>query len=395
MNKCSNFFPAVGSALMVLAGLAGAPAFAQNCEVKVGAAGPMSGGAAAYGLAVKAAAEFQAALVNEAGGLQVGGQKCMVKVLSFDSLYTAAGGAAAGNYFASQGIHAVLGPVGAPEISGFRDVAKRNGEVSFNMTYNVEAIGPNYPLTFHMLQAPPVWGPIMIKSALDRYKFKTAVLVGANDQGGTDGTKALAKMYRDLGVTSDEEYYQRGTMDFSPIATRIMNLHPDVVEIATMPPVDQSILIKRLVEAGFQGTIGSLGGAGEKPLNDGFGGAENIKNAFWLLLFPTENPTVPKLQADYARLMTIPLPTTPHFYVAQTSMELILKAISIAGTDKDGEKIAQALRTMPLESRYFGKLGWRGKAQYGINQELTFPPGLGGYQNGKRLPVEAVEIPTE
>src|SRR3974390_3414191 len=110
-------------------------------------------------------------------------------------MFTSAGGAAAANYFASEGIHVILGPVGSPEVEGFKSVAKRNDIVSFNMTYAKDALGPDYPLTFHQLQAPPTWGPILIKRALDIFHFKKAVLVGPNDQGGTDGTKALAKLY--------------------------------------------------------------------------------------------------------------------------------------------------------------------------------------------------------
>jgi len=371
-------------------------ASAQGCEVAIGVAGPMSGGAAAFGLNEKLGTEFQAALANETGGLQVGDTKCKVKVLSYDSAYTSAGGAAAANYFASEGVHAVLGPVGAPEVEGFKSVAKRNGIVSFNMTYAKDAMSPDYPLVFHQLQAPPTWGPILIKRALDLFHFKTVVLVGPNDQGGTDGTKALAQLYKQQGVSTTEEYYQRGTTNFAAVATRIMNENPDLVELGTTPPGDQSLLVKQLLEAGYQGTFGSLGGGGEKVLLEGASGdPKNLRNAFWLNIVALEHPSVPQMKADFELVMKAPLPTFPHFYVAQTSAEQVLKAISLAGTDKDGEKIADALRNMTPESRYFGKGGWRGKTQYGINQELAFPVGLGIYQDGKRIGVETVPIPAE
>ena len=48
------------------------PAYAQDCEVKIGAVGPLSGGASAWGLAAKEGAEFIATLVNSDGGLQIG-----------------------------------------------------------------------------------------------------------------------------------------------------------------------------------------------------------------------------------------------------------------------------------------------------------------------------------
>ena len=82
-------------AIVSLSFLGSVPAFADQCQIKIGTAGPLTGGSAAWGLAVKAGAEFVAALANEAGGVPMGEQKCAVTVLSFDSQYTAAGGAAA------------------------------------------------------------------------------------------------------------------------------------------------------------------------------------------------------------------------------------------------------------------------------------------------------------
>jgi len=75
--------------------------------------------------------------------------------------------------------------------------------------------------------------------------------------------------------------------------------------------------------------------------------------------------------------------------------EVILQGISAAGPDDDGEKIAQALRNLTPESRFMGKAGWRGTGQYDINQELTFPPGLGMIIDGKKQPTVVVEIAGE
>ena len=85
----------IAAGLMVGACLIGGAASAQECEVKIGITGPMAGSGAIWGLAEKAATEFEAAVVNNAGGLQVGDKKCKIRTFSFDAQYTAAGGAAA------------------------------------------------------------------------------------------------------------------------------------------------------------------------------------------------------------------------------------------------------------------------------------------------------------
>ena len=370
-------------------------AFAQGCEIKIGTSGPMSGGAAAWGIAWKAGPEFIAALVNEKGGIDVGGKQCKVKVLSIDGLATTAGGAAAANYFASEGVHAVVGPVLSTEHSGFKGVAARNGIVNFTPTYALDALSPELPLAFKASQGPTTWSPVLIKAAVDRFKFKSVAVIGPNDQSGTDGSRALEKVYAAQGLKTFEEYYQRGTTNFAPLATRIISLNVDTVEIATMPPADQSNLFKQLVEAGWKGIIGSLGGGGEKPILEGTDGTKAVKGVYWLETMDTEQPGAQKLNAEYKRLMKVDAPINSLFLVSANATEIMLAAISKAGTAEDGEKIAKAMEDNQPASQFFGKEGWRGKAQFKINHELAFPVGLGIYEAGKRIGVTGNPIASE
>jgi branched-chain amino acid transport system substrate-binding protein len=370
-------------------------AWAQECEVKIGAIGPMSGGAAAWGLSAKAGTEFAAAIVNEEGGLRMGNRRCKVKVVSYDALCTTAGGAASSNFMASENIKVMVGPTCATEVSAYMPVAKRHGQLGISTTYYAGVLNPEYPLMFHAIQAPITFGPFLIKPALEQFKFKTIMVIGPNDQGGTDGSRQLIKHYESLGVKGTEEYYQRGTTNFAPLAARIMNARPDAVEIATVPPADVTNIVKQLLEAGYTGTIGSLGGAGAGPIIQGAGGVEKLKGFYWLETSPVDHPGIIKLKSEYQRVMKTPPIENPLMPNLALAAEVVLKAISIAGTADDAEKVAEALRKSTPESRYMGKAGWRGKSIYGVNQELTFPMGLGMVIDGKRMPVKAVEIPAE
>ena len=53
------------------------------------------------------------------------------------------------------------------------------------------------------------------------------------------------------------------------------------------------------------------------------------------------------------------------------------------------------MRKLTPESRYLGKAGWRGKAQFGINQEFAFPVGLSFVTDGKLDGAIRIEIPDE
>lgn len=368
---------------------------AEDCVVKIGAIGPMSGGAAAFGLANKAATEFAAASQNANGGLQLGDRKCQVKVYSYDSKYTVAGGAAAADYMASEGVHASSGPVASLEVKGFRPVAARDGIASYNTAYLKDAISPEFPLVFHASQMPVTWGPLLVKTAAEQFHFKSVLITVPNDEGGKDGGTQLAGLYEKAGVKASMDYFQRGTTNFAPLVQRIMNANPDTIELSTCPPADGELIVKQLLEAGYTGVIGSLGGVGLKPIVAGAGGEQNLKNVYWLELAPVDDPGVVKMKEDFKKQMGEDAPTNGLFPIYELANEVLLQAISKAGTDQDAEKIAAAMRALTPESRYMGKHGWRGKGTFGINQELSFPTGLGMIKDGKKAPVQTVQIPSE
>ena len=344
-------------AVSVAAAMASAamPALAQECEAKLGAVGPLSGSAAAWGLSVAEGAKFAAAVANEGGGIQVGDKKCQVKVFEFDAKYTAAGGAAAADYLASEDVHITVGPVGSPETTGFRPVAKRAEIINFSSSYMRDVMTPEFPLAFHALQAPITWGPILIKQAQDQFGIKSVLITAPNDQGGTDSGKQLVKLYGDVGVQASEEYFQRGTTNFAPLVTRIMNANPDAIEMSSVPPADAAILVKQLLEAGYPGVIGSLGGTGVKPILEGAGGVENLKNVYWLEVSPVDHPGIIKLKEDYKRLFGKDAPENPLFPVFALAAEVAISGISAAGTDQDAEKIAAELRSLTPEVSLHGQ----------------------------------------
>ena len=191
------------------------------------------------------------------------------------------------------------------------------------------------------------------------------------------------------------EYYQRGTTNFAPVVARIMSGNPEAVEVSTAPPADATTFVRQLLEAGYTGAIGSLGGSASAPIINGAGGADKLKAAYWLELVPLGDPGITRMKEEYLRLFKSAPPDTPLFPIMEIAAEQLIRGIVLAGTADDPDKIADAMKKMTPESRYMGKGGWRGKAQFGVNQELAFPVGLGFIENGKRLPVQRIEVAPE
>jgi branched-chain amino acid transport system substrate-binding protein len=359
-----------------------ATAFAQSCEMKLGAMGPMSGGAAQWGLAMNSAAELAAAEVNQEGGVKIGGKTCKVVVVPYDSKYTADGAAAGSNAFAAQDIHLIIGPVGSPEATGIKPVAARNEQVAWNAAYAKNSLEPKYPLMFHIAPGPAVWADAVIKKAKTVFPMKTVALIAPNDQGGTDIADVDADAYKANDITATKEYYQRGTTNFAPIVTRVLASSPDVVDTASSPPGDAGVIIKQLRLAGFNGPVGRLGGPGTDEILRVAGGIDVVKNFYWFETIPTDDPQVRDIDAEYQKLLGKDPVGGTAVWADLPAARMTLKAVSEAGTD-DAKAVAAALRKLPVDDPNIGKGYWTGQKQYGIAQELSFPFGIGIIKDGK------------
>ena len=368
------------------------PAFAA-CELKLGVIGVLSGPAAQWGIALRGAAEFVAAEATKAETVKVGGEACKVNVVSIDSKYTAEGAAAAANNMAAQGIKFIIGPIGSPEMTGLKPIAVRNSMLVMGNGYAKDAIGPQWPLVFHQGPGPSGWADPIIKIAKDKFGMKSVMLIAPNDQGGTDIASVDAAAYKKNGVTPTEEYYQRGTTNFAPIITRIMNAKPDAVDVASSPPGDAGIIVKQLRQAGFEGPIGRLGGPGYSEIARVAGGDEVLKDFYWYEpVFIDEK--VQAIGEDYKTLMKAERPENNLFFQWVSATRMVVKAIAKAGTVDDPKKVAEALRSLPVEDPNMGQGRWIGQEFFGINQELSFPFGVGLVVKGQLQPTMRVEAAT-
>ena len=361
---------------------------AQDCEVKIGAVAVLSGPAANWGQSLRAAVALNVREVNDAGGLKVGGKTCKVSFVTLDSKYSAEGAAAALNEFASQGIKFVVGPVGSPEVTGAKPVALRNNMLMMSNSYAKDAIGPKWPLVFHVGPGASGWADPIIAEAKARFKITRAVVVAPNDQGGTDIASVDAAMYKKNGIEVSEEYYQRGTTNFAPIVLRILSKNPDAIDLASSPAGDAGTFVKQLRQAGFKGVFGRLGGPSTEEIVRIAGGLDVVKNMYWYEPI-LRTPAIDKVDAKYKQLFNQDPPAITFFYQWLAGSRMVLKAIEAAGTADDTAKVAEALRKLPVADQDLGSGHWIGQDFFGINQEMSHPFGVGFIADGKYLPVVA------
>lgn len=381
-----------------VAAIAGCAAFmgvgAQACEITLGATGPLSGAATQWGLAIRGATEYVAAEVNAAGGLKVGDETCTLSVIAIDAKYTAEGAASAANNFVSQGVRYIVGPIGSPEVTGMKPIATRNGMLMMSDSYARDAIGPSWPLTFHVGPGPAAWGDPIVKLAKEEFGIGSTLIIAPNDQAGTDVAEVAAGVYEANDVSTQLEYYQRGTTNFAPIVARIMMANPDAVDTVSTPPGDAGILVKQLRQAGYEGVIGRLGGPGTEEIARIAGGIDVLRDFYWFEPVFIDDK-VRALQHDYEELMGSEPPENNFFFLFVAGARALTQAITAAGTHEDTEAVAEALRTLEVVDPNLGAGKWIGETAYGIRQELSLPFGIGLIRDGEIQPPVRVEAPTD
>jgi branched-chain amino acid transport system substrate-binding protein len=314
-------------------------------------------------------------------------------VTAIDSKYTAEGAAAAGNNMVSQGVKFIIGPVGSPEMTGLKPIATRNNLLVMGNGYAKDAIGPQWPLVFHNGPGPSGWAEPIVRVAKAKFGMKKVVLIAPNDQGGTDIASVDAVAYKKNGVEAIEEYYQRGTTNFAPIITRVLNARPDAVDTASSPPGDAGVIIKQLRQSGFDGPIGRLGGPGMTEIVRVAGGLDVVKNFYWYEPVYIDDK-VRAIGEEHKKLLKVDPPENNLYFQWVSAARMVMKAITKAGTISDTKKVAEALRTVPVEDPNLGKGLWIGQEFFGINQELSFPFGVGLILDGKLQPTQRVEAAT-
>lgn len=386
-----HFSRLLGGALLASVALSGS---GLACELKIGAPAVLSGPAAQWGLALRGALEFVAKETMEEQRLVVNGETCTVSVVAIDSKYTAEGAASAMNSLAAEGVKVIVGPVGSPEVTGMKPVATRNRMVSMVNSFAKDSIGPQWPNVFHIGPGPSGWAGPIIDRGLELYKFKTVAIVAPNDQGGTDVAGVNAEVFKAKGIDVTEEYYQRGTTNFAPIVTRLMGASPGAVDLASSPAGDAGIIVKQLRQAGFTGPIFRLGGPGTEEIARVAGGNNILQDFLWYEPISMDDG-IRALEDKHLKLMGKPRPENADFFRWVFASRMMVKAAQAAQSVDDAQKIADAMRGLPVEDENIGAGHWIGQKFFGINQEMSYPFAIGVIQGGEAQPYIRAEAVSE
>jgi branched-chain amino acid transport system substrate-binding protein len=323
-------------------------------------------------------------VVNDKGGVSVGGRKLALDIRYQDDTSKPDTAAQLVDQYNDQGVKLVLGPYGSANTGSAATVVERNGQVMVDSSGADDAIfTKGYARTFAVLSPASAYAGSILQAMVDLASPKpaTVAFLSADDGFSKTVTKGGLDKAKQLGLkVVATEYVPSGTSDVSGALTKIKAKQPDVI-IGSAHLVEGIALIKQSKELGVR----PAGGFAETvaPPTPDF--AETLGAAAEGVLGSTQWTTRTKgsdkwfgSASDYAATFTRQFNGRgPEYHGAEATaacLALVLAVQKAGSTDPD--KVRDALAGLDAQS-FFGPLKFND-----VGQNVTKPMSVIQIQNG-------------
>jgi branched-chain amino acid transport system substrate-binding protein len=342
--------------------------------IKLANISPLSGPAAAWGIAGARGHQMSA---EDIGVFKVAGQDYKWEIVNYDSKYVPSDALSALNkaifqdnirygWITGSGVHPPLMPL--LRQNWFVDMANIAGGKKFT--------NPENPTLFRVMASTDQCIMTFFDDIYKMYKTKRVAVIVPNDEMGKADWELLLRLHKERKPEAEvvaEEFFERGMTDFYPPLKRMLAKNPDMIFSDASPTGTVALIAKQSRELGFKGVIYNPTAVLEaKVLWDTAGKASDnvLVPRMW-----AEPPT--KLYADlerrYVEKYKEPmLALYPEIYPL---LPWITKAIQKAGSI-DTQKVIPVLADMPNPDHPCGPAKWGGEKFYGIKRQIVYPVGL-------------------
>ena len=246
--------------------------------LKIGVLGVMSGPAASWGLVNKYCAETTAAMYNDAGGVDIGGKKYKIQIVSIDDKNDPKLAVSGAQRLTQQeGIRYIIGPNVDTTATSIVPVVEAAKAVHFPYAFSKQLYTPPHGNSVLGIIASYEAGPIIYKYLMEKRGVKSIAFIARNESDplnqrdeGVAAAKAL-----ELKITSSDNVYEPGTADFFPVMTKVVGESPDLIVFSGVAPADAPLLLKAARELGYKGLLSTETAQDAKILKEVAGESAN------------------------------------------------------------------------------------------------------------------------
>ncbi|MFI4981452.1 MAG: ABC transporter substrate-binding protein [Nevskiales bacterium] len=369
-----------------VAALSARTAHADNKEIVIGVSIPLTGPGAATGITTQRTIEHGVELIN-AEGIQIGPDRYTLKLAFYDNKYVPAEAVTIVEKLLADNVRFLfsLGSGNSVPV-----VTKTNAVHALQLSYasgKGHLTAPEFPLSFRV--APTNETAYAVYPWL-RATYKNVQKVGhmnPSDEAGFTESEDRRMIAEKNGFTNvANEFFKRGAADFYPVATRLIEAKPDLIDFGGSIGRDQALGCKALRELGYKGMI-MLGYSDAKSFVE-VAGADAAEGT---LLFDTlvdpQNDAQKGLQDWWLKKYGPPFPS---FAYSVWDSPFILAMGMRKAQSADPVKIAEALRGAHWDGLY-GPEAFGMKSVYGIDTSITRAIPIAVIKGGK--PVQLTVVP--
>ena len=384
ISNLSSFI--TGLALCV--GMATAPiSAAQAMDVlKIGVVGSMTGGGAAWGMACQYGAKIAADEVNAQGGLDVGGKKYHVDVISYDDQFKASDTVAAYNRLVNlDGVKFMILQTSNGAMAT-KESVEADKSIALTAGFGGKVIEPGYRHLFRFYSGPRDYMPAFIKWIAQNVPGKTLVQLNPNIEGGYEAAELAAKEYEANGIkVLSSGMFELTQKDFNPVLTKAISENPDIIDLGSTSPATAGLIVRQLRDLGYKGKLVKTAGPGAEQIVAG-AGKEVSEGLIGLMFADPSNPGYQHIVAAYKK--EVGQEPNEMILPAYDGIRLMLKAIQHAGTIEDTDKVLAAMRkVVPMPSAQGDELVIGGMDTYGADQQIITYNYVGEIRDGKSVAV--------
>ena len=361
------------------------PVPAAEKTLTIGLLGPLSGGAASYGVELQRGAEMRADEINKAGGLKVGGDVYKIKLVAYDHKAQAAEAATATNKLVFQDkVKYIIGNAVGATCNAAQTITEPNKVMFGFVCWGTANLAPEKPYSFRsMLSQWELAEPFYRWVKENHPRVKRVAVISPNDTSGKDTNTAVVKALRALAfeVTADE-YYERGTKDFYPVLTKLLAQKPDMIDVAAAPAGEAGLILKQAMELGFKGAKGWT--AGTNPFTIiGVAGREAAEGVWSPANINVKSEHVNSAVRKFGEAYEKRYGEVPGVIAVANfaAFDVFTQAMQRAGSIET-DRVLEVLTKERFET-VWGPLVIGGKETYGIDRQFLYPLVISEVREGK------------
>jgi branched-chain amino acid transport system substrate-binding protein len=364
---------ALGVAPIVAAPFVSKSARAQDKVIKIGGAVPLSGPVAYWGISTMQGWVDGAAVINEKGGVNIGGEPHQLEIINYDTKGEVADSRAATTRLVEQDQVKYVYSQAAASTIGMLQITEPAEVLSMVACWGyLKLFGKDYPYHFRAEMSDYEQGYAYMPFMLEHYgkdSLKTAAFIGPDDQDGYDCHFSYERLMNYYGVAMQGvEYFNWEDTDFYPIVTKTLKTNPDFIVTSPSPPGITASIVKAAREMGYKGPISSPAAS--------------------------ETKTILEVAGEYAHDVVLPVTCVEPVTESQKQIKArflarfgdfnalggnyswwiyaLAQAFEDAGTYEDTKAVADALANVVLEDTYVGKVTWEGEKSFGIKRQGVY-----------------------